>query len=121
MEDKDDRKGYMLLSNLYSDLKIKYAILQNSAPDAIKNQRKVEVLTNKLSICNEYVKELEDTINKKNGELALLKEQMKGKCIETPIEGAVILAIDGKAIGNYVPQATHLRAIEKLKKLINQE
>lgn len=109
------------LSARYSGLKEKYVVLKESYPDAVRNRKRVGVLMQYLSDADEYVRELEETVRGKNVQLALIKEQMKGrKEIELLVEGAIILAVDGRSLGTYVSQATHMKKIEEIKKLQEQ-
>lgn len=107
-----------MLSDKYQGLKDAYVKYKEAAPDAVRNRYRVAKLMEKLSIADEYIIELEVKVKAKNVENELLREQLREKR-DTQLlsEDAVMVSLDGKGLGAYVPQVKYMKKIDEIKQL----
>lgn len=110
------------ISQAYSNLKEQYEELNRLAPNAKYHAKRVGQLVERLSVQDEQVRGMEEKIRKQADrikELEIEIKQVRGnkEQVLIPVEGAVILQIDGKLAGCYVKQHTYLNKVEELKQL----
>ena len=103
------------LSMSLSSLREKHEELKRLAPNAKYFAQKCAQLMEKVSDLDEQIKSLEEKLRKKEEQIKQLKDNKEQTLI--PVEGAVVLQIDGKLKGCYVKQHTYMNKIEELKRL----
>ncbi len=103
------------LSDSYSSLKERYVALRQAAPGAVKHQIQIANLMERLSVQDEEMLELKKRIKEKNVLISALRNT---KVKEIPqIEGAVVLIVDNKILGNYVSQKKYMDRIVQIEEL----
>lgn len=106
------------LSEALSSLREKHEELKRLAPNAKYFAQKCAQLMEKVSDLDEQIRSLEDKLKRKDTRIKELEQQVKNKEeLLVPVEGAVILQIDGKMAGCYVKQHTYLSKVDELKQL----
>lgn len=121
----DDEGNYITnpvwLSQAYSDLKQQFFELKRIAPHTTYLARRVPQLMERLSLQDEQMREMEEKVQRQKKRIEELEQIIAGTHEAVPgVTNSVVLVVDKKSMGAYVPAATHLRVVEQLKQLKEQ-